>query len=166
MTSVARICTITGCDWGVKAKGLCDTHYARKLAGREIAAPIRGRGRKCEVPECLKINRSRGLCVTHRATAERYKLTTAEVIKRDLGVCDLCGGPPAKGRSLHVDHDHACCPGGRTCGQCNRGFLCQTCNMGLGSFKDSIELLTRAVHYLQEGVVADLTSRSSSWEVL
>ena len=47
------------------------------------------------------------------------------------GVCAICSRPPTK-QFLAVDHDHACCPGSRTCGQCVRGLLCGHCNRQLG----------------------------------
>jgi hypothetical protein len=31
----------------------------------------------------------------------------------------------------------------------NRGWLCKQCNLGLGMFKDDIEILKRAIVYLQ-----------------
>lgn len=45
--------------------------------------------------------------------------------------CAACGssGP------LHVDHDHSCCPAGRSCGRCVRGYLCQDCNAAEGFLK-------------------------------
>lgn len=158
MKIVSRVCSEVDCDWGIKAKGLCDTHYARLLAGRDVSALIRGRGKKCVITGCIKLNRSKGFCVTHRATAERYKLSEEEVNRREKGVCDLCGGPPSQGRSLHVDHDHSCCKGDRTCGKCNRGFLCPTCNLGLGSFKDSKELMQKVIRYLDRGPVLSLVA--------
>jgi hypothetical protein len=51
-------------------------------------------------------------------------------------------------RSASIDHDHTCCPGSKSCGECIRGLLCGSCNHGLGNFKDSIESLTNATLYL------------------
>ena len=36
---------------------------------------------------------------------------------------------------LSVDHDHSCCPGKKSCGNCVRGLLCASCNHGLGKFE-------------------------------
>lgn len=63
------------------------------------------------------------------------------------GACAICGESetaksPIDGavKRLAVDHDH------RT-GQV-RGLLCSTCNNGLGCFKDNIQLMKRAIDYL------------------
>lgn len=61
---------------------------------------------------------------------------------REFG-CHLCGTKKPGGRGdFHIDHDH------RT--NKFRGFLCSDCNTGLGHFKDSKELLERAIRYLNE----------------
>jgi len=66
------------------------------------------------------------------------------------GGCAICGGQNRGGsRRLAVDHDHSCCPGERTCGKCVRGLLCDTCNHGIGNFKDSEKLLQAALSYLK-----------------
>lgn len=49
----------------------------------------------------------------------------------------------------HVDHDHACCPSEKSCGQCIRGLLCFACNTGIGKLKDDIEVLKNAIGYLE-----------------
>lgn len=59
------------------------------------------------------------------------------------GVCEICGqnDKDAKKR-LSFDHCHA---SGKF-----RGMLCSSCNTALGSFKDDIERLEKAIKYLRE----------------
>ena len=64
------------------------------------------------------------------------------------GVCAICKKVNSNGRALSVDHDHSCCPGKESCGQCVRSLLCGDCNMGLGKFRDNPELLRAAIGYL------------------
>lgn len=73
-----------------------------------------------------------------------------EMLEAQGGVCGICKRPAAdkNGRRLHVDHDHRCCPGSKTCGNCTRGLLCYACNAGLGSFQDDPELLREAIKWL------------------
>ena len=59
--------------------------------------------------------------------------------------CGICGAT----ENLAIDHDHTCCPGDMTCGKCQRGRLCRSCNAALGLFKDSTDILARAVSYLE-----------------
>ena len=74
------------------------------------------------------------------------------------GGCAICGTrePGGKG-DWHIDHDHACCNlppngSGRTCGQCTRGLLCSSCNVGLGAFGDDINRMASAMAYLMSNV--------------
>lgn len=53
--------------------------------------------------------------------------------------CEICN---LKIKSLCLDHCHKT-------GQL-RGFLCNNCNTGLGSFKDSPELMIKAIKYLKK----------------
>ena len=56
------------------------------------------------------------------------------------GVCAICGQIDDNGFSLAVDHCHTT--------KKVRGLLCANCNRGLGIFNDSIDLLTKAINYL------------------
>jgi hypothetical protein len=60
------------------------------------------------------------------------------------GLCAICSNPESKGRSkhFHVDHDHLT---GKI-----RGLLCSTCNTALGKFNDDINLINKAIKYLQK----------------
>ena len=52
-------------------------------------------------------------------------------------------------RPIHaVDHDHACCPGGRSCGSCVRGILCRKCNVAIGYLNDDPALAKAVSDYL------------------
>jgi Recombination endonuclease VII len=57
------------------------------------------------------------------------------------GKCYLCREPLIEGRTTHVDHDHSCCPKGKTCSLCRRGLACERCNHVIGEVADSPELL-------------------------
>ena len=80
---------------------------------------------------------------------ERYE----EMLAAQNGVCAICERPPSgkgtSGQRLHVDHDHGCCPVGRSCGACVRGLLCSSCNRAVGYFQDDPVLLQSAIEYLR-----------------
>ena len=79
------------------------------------------------------------------------------------GFCAMCGKPETVERTLKVygvevrtkrlcvDHDHACCAGAKSCGNCIRGLLCHHCNTTLGSARDSIDTLQQGIAYLERG---------------
>lgn len=73
----------------------------------------------------------------------KYGLTLADynamLAAQDMA-CAICGQRSDK--PLHVDHDHET-------GEV-RGLLCNSCNTGLGFFKDRIRLLAAAIVYLEE----------------
>lgn len=55
------------------------------------------------------------------------------------GKCAICGVEQGKvDRKFSVDHDHNCCRTTPTCGKCNRGLLCSTCNTALHAV-DNVE---------------------------
>lgn len=56
-------------------------------------------------------------------------------------VCECCGNIPV-GNKWRLDHDH-------TSGLI-RGWLCDACNLGIGSLGDSVEGLENALNYLNK----------------
>lgn len=73
---------------------------------------------------------------TYGITSEQYD----EMLKKQKGLCRICGGVNKSGRRLHIDHDHST--------GAIRDLLCFGCNGGLGGFKDNQELLFKAIQYL------------------
>lgn len=60
------------------------------------------------------------------------------------GKCALCFAEPVDepGKRLHVDHCHDT---GKV-----RGLLCVACNTGMGKLRDNVEVLKRAIEYLEK----------------
>lgn len=90
--------------------------------------------------------------IARRAHLKRkYDISLEEyedMFRKQDGKCRICNDPYD---SLHVDHDHAT-------GDV-RGLLCNNCNAGLGMFKDSPELMVKAIKYLKEaGLFKELYS--------
>jgi hypothetical protein len=59
---------------------------------------------------------------------------------------------PRKGTyryNFALDHDHSCCPGPFSCGQCLRGLLCQRCNTGLGFLQDDLTIILGMAKYVE-----------------
>lgn len=169
-------CSFDGCTRKARKVGLCAPHNQQRRNGDELTQIVRKNyrmvrdsdGRKrcssCELwqPEsdfganasspdrltnqCKRCQYSSGLWSKYRITADQYDQM---MIDQDGG-CAICGGVNSDGRALAVDHDHACCPGSRSCGKCVRKLLCLDCNTGIGSLKDDVHLLRKAIAYLEE----------------
>jgi DNA-directed RNA polymerase subunit RPC12/RpoP len=95
----------------------------------------------CECKEC-----SNKLSKIRKKLREEYPLVDAEnykcpICKRNFEEIFGTGGKRLK-HGFVVDHDH----------QSNffRGYICHSCNRGLGVFQDSIEILKNAIDYLEK----------------
>lgn len=172
---VPKVCSFPGCEYAHSAKGFCSSHYAQHKNGRQLTAidrdyvfPLQrdADGKKrctsCKrwLPEqdfgienrtfdklstrCMECRRSRDVAKRYGITAARY----VELLEAQGHVCAVCREMSASGCALAVDHDHSCCPGARSCGNCIRGLLCTNCNMGVGYFKNDIARLQAAITYL------------------
>lgn len=95
-------------------------------------------------PSCKSCSRADRL-------ARLFGITFADIatmLTEQGGACAICQEPFDESRSMVIDHDHSCCPGYKTCGDCIRGILCNACNSGLGWMRDSVFALLSAVEYL------------------
>jgi hypothetical protein len=84
-----------------------------------------------------------------RIVAARKGLTAGRVqqlLGAQGGKCAICASEMTV---PHIDHDHSCCSGPRSCGGCVRGLLCASCNHMLGKAHDKPEVLEAAAAYLR-----------------
>lgn len=88
--------------------------------------------------------RRRELWTRYRTTPEWFDAK----LEDQGGLCSICRRP-ATARAMHVDHDHRCCAGSRSCGECLRDLLCGRCNPALGAFNDDADLIDAAAAYLR-----------------
>lgn len=104
--------------------------------------PTAGKQRWCQV--CCP-------SLTARRRLQRYNLSQPEfdaMLAKQGGGCPVC---KRVGIDMVVDHDHSCCPGTETCGNCIRGLLCHVCNRFVGMVEASNHLFADAMVYLQGG---------------
>lgn len=80
----------------------------------------------------------------------RHKLTMEDwhrIVEEQESVCAICKRTPNR---FNVDHDHKCCPSGKSCSRCRRGFLCNGCNSALGNARENIEILKAMIDYIEK----------------
>lgn len=111
---------------------------------------------KEEHPENLEASRLKArLKRYYNMTPDQYY----QMLEDQNGVCAICGSdePSRAGKSKYfaIDHDHVCCPGALTCGQCVRGLICDDCNILLGRAKDTPSILRSAARYLESWLNGD-----------
>lgn len=176
-----RICTFPDCGRKHYGKGLCNTHW-QQMKDRGTLSPIRTyrenrardeQGRKlcgdcgdwkAEQDFYKNVTSADGLvpvckvCTCVRQVESRFNLGRGgygNLLRAQGGVCAVCGGLNADGKSLAVDHDHECCPDKSGCPDCVRGLLCSPCNHAVGLMRDDPDRLRRAAAYLERAPQAD-----------
>ena len=91
--------------------------------------------------------RDKRLKHTYGISLDKYNQMLAD----QGGRCAICDSEePGANANFEVDHDHSCCDGKRSCGECVRGLLCSNCNTGIARFKDDPSLMIKAMTYLRE----------------
>jgi hypothetical protein len=91
---------------------------------------------------------ARAVQLRNNRLALRYKLTSTDydaLLALQDGRCAICGARPTETKrgGLEVDHCHAT--------GVVRGLLCGPCNRGIGNLGDSLDLLRKAVAYMEAG---------------
>lgn len=113
-----------------------------------------GPGKRCATHK-RAVAKARKLANHDRYVQKTYGLAPgqyAALYEAQGGLCAICG--PKTGRNgstkrLAVDHDHACCPGPKSCGKCVRGLLCLGCNKLLGLWGDDPGMFERGAVYVR-----------------
>lgn len=85
-------------------------------------------------------------------TLKKFNLTEDqynEMFEKQLGLCLICHKPETGETRLAVDHDHGCCDGNYSCGNCVRGLLCKRCNMAIGLLGDDPDTIMNAALYVR-----------------
>ena len=142
--SLRTVRTRPACRRGKKRCGTCRKWKPLKNFFNRLGSHD-GKGTRCKV--CDRKARKKHYETNYdreKASATRlkslYGLTKDQhrkMIEDQNGGCKICGS----GDRLVVDHDHET--------QKVRGILCNSCNRGLGYFKDSPSVLRAAADYLE-----------------
>lgn len=95
---------------------------------------------------CKDCKRWRYIKFRHNISKEKFM----RILQAQHGLCPIGGEKLELDKKICVDHDHSCCIGSRTCGECIRGLLCDKCNRGLAHFEDNPAYFRNAIMYLEK----------------
>lgn len=150
-----KVCSVEDCESEVLARGVCSAHYHAEWKIGTDREPLPAK--ICPVPTCGRkmVNRAT-LCGRCNQARWRYGLSAEGWLgmNRNYRCSNLeCGAT----ERLHIDHDHSCSCQGLlkrsnqvSCGACVRGWLCRSCNLGLGYFRDDPRLLQGIKNYAEQ----------------
>jgi Recombination endonuclease VII len=118
---------------------ICNICHILKANSEFAINQTDAKGRKTTRPSC-KICRIE-IDGVGLLPAERKKLDATK--PKDIFTCPICQKTTIVGVTANLvkDHDHITGKG--------RGWICDSCNTGLGRFKDDIKLLEHIVRYLK-----------------
>lgn len=89
-------------------------------------------------------------CRSVQRQEQTYNLSEqqlGEMLEAQNFGCAICATRVPGGMGTwHVDHDHRCCPGKRSCGACVRGLLCYQCNVSLCRIERNYERIVSYLH--------------------
>ena len=128
-----KICTICKIGKGVESfdvqRNQCRECRAIQRFNRDSA--------NRHTPEFKKKKQLSTIKWRHGMMADEY----LEMVEKQENLCAICGNPPGA-KALAIDHDHTT--------NKTRELLCVSCNFALGWFKDDIEVMLKAIAYIEK----------------
>lgn len=98
------------------------------------------KGRKTTRPSCQECR----IAIDGKPMMSEENRRLDNVAPKDIFICPICNKTTIVGVTANLvkDHDHITGKG--------REWICDSCNTGLGRFKDDIKLLQEAINYLKK----------------
>jgi hypothetical protein len=171
-------CRVAGCvkTVSVQKRQLCKKHYGAAWRSGKLEdvniwrhtittydeASLVGSCSECGPDVRVYIRSDRARCwrsARQSSTSYRHGMTRQELDDTVAAIdnrCQVCRVEFSDDEPYCVDHDHACCPGSQSCGNCIRGFLCRRCNVGIGMFGDDSWRVYAAAHYMNKAAAKGL----------
>ncbi|GAB1646734.1 endonuclease domain-containing protein [Krasilnikovia sp. MM14-A1259] len=114
-----------------------------RLVRVDFGIRVKGRSRWRTWPQCIDVVPMHAVR-RHRMTVRSYR----DMLRAQSGVCALCPAPFSRlccePVALSIDHDHACCDQGYSCGLCVRGLLCNDCNFMVAQYERRAAFMTES----------------------
>jgi|11_taG_2_1085331.scaffolds.fasta_scaffold00036_19 hypothetical protein len=140
---------------------LCNT-CCPKLRNYGVSCSIEGCSTVCDGKNAVFYYKGKLVCYSCKAILRNYSLSFSDYQRlRNITNCQICNielnHQHSRGnrKGACLDHDHTCCPtGGKSCGKCVRGVICQQCNTAEGYIKasglDVLDWAHKLIDYLEQ----------------
>jgi hypothetical protein len=128
----------TGKGYDYKICNIC--HILKETGGFDVNQTD-AKGRKTTRPSCKECRK--GIDGEKLTTREKNKMDKIKPAKGSVFECPICLKTTIVGVTANLvrDHDHETGKG--------REWICDSCNTGLGRFKDDTRFLERVIDYLE-----------------
>lgn len=122
-------------------KKICNICHVLKPTKEFDVNQTDAKGRKTTRPSCKDCRKD--IDGVNLTTQEKKKMDKRKPKKGDIFECPICMKRTIVGVTANLvrDHDHATGKG--------RECICDSCNTGLGRFKDDIKFLERGIEYIK-----------------
>jgi len=110
-----RKCSIDDCGRPHYALDYCRMHHARFRYGNKN-----------------NLTRQFNGATDHPRNLRKYGITAEDFKEMSQDGCQIC---KVKEGAFVLDHDHNCCNEIPYCGECTRGYICQSCNISVSKYE-------------------------------